>query len=314
MDKPNLIPTDSTAPNRRFSRRSSLLAGLGLLGASTLGLSGCTGRATAPLSTTSADWTAQMSELEKRAGVQLGVCAISQGAPRLEYRSKEAIPMCSTFKVIAVAGLLDKHARDESYWAQKVTVDPVKLVTYSPITSQFAGKEMTISAICDAALRFSDNTAGNLILELLGGPAAVTAFAASKGFSATRLDRTETELNEAVPGDPRDTSTPADLAGLFELFLVGKGLDVIGQTMLRAWMLRNTTSAQRMRTGLPEGAELADKTGSGSYGVVNGVGVVFRHAKPPVSLAVMTRTDQQGSPGKPKLIAQVTQSVLATLG
>lgn len=254
-----------------------------------------------------------MTALEQAAGVQLGVCAIA-GGTRLEYRSRETIPMCSTFKAIAVAALLGKHAKDDVYWTRQITVDPAKLVNYSPITSQFAGKEMTISAICDAALRFSDNTAGNLLLEQLGGPAAVTAFAAGMGFNATRLDRIETELNSAVPGDPRDTSTPADLASLFHAVLVGDGLDTIGQAMLRGWMLRNTTSTQRMRAGLPAGAELADKTGSGSYGVVNGVGVIFQKGKEPVALAVMTRTEQQDSSGKPELMAQVTQTVLAALG
>lgn len=254
-----------------------------------------------------------MTELEKTSGLQLGICAIVEGTTRLEYRSAEAIPMCSTFKAIAAGALLDKHAQDEAFWSQLINIDAATLVNYSPVTSKYAGQQMTLSAICDAALRFSDNSAGNLLLAQLGGPQGVTDFAVAKGFRATRLDRTETELNNAVPGDPRDTSTPADLAGLYASLLVGDGLDTLGQTMLRGWMLRNTTSAQRMRTGLPAGAELADKTGAGDYGVVNGVGTVFQRGKTPITLAVMTRSDQAASTGKPELIGKITASVIAAL-
>lgn len=322
METHHDTPPEPSVTTTTFSRRLSLTAGLSALGLGALTLAGCTGQAgdspsgpaLPPSGPANAGaWAQQMNGLEKSAGVTLSVCAFVDGGPRLEYRSAEAIPLCSTFKVIAVAALLDKHSRNESYWAQNINIDAAKLVNYSPITSPFVGKQMTVSALCDAALRFSDNTAGNLLLEQLGGPSAVTAFATSQGFNATRLDRTETDLNSAIPGDPRDTSTSADLAGLCHSFLLGDGLDTTGQTMLRGWMLRNTTSTQRMRAGLPTGAELADKTGSGDYGVINGAGVIFQRGKKPISLAIMTRTDQQDSPGKPELMAQVTESVVAVL-
>ncbi|MEK8226395.1 serine hydrolase [Oerskovia sp. M15] len=126
--------------------------------------------------------------------------------------------------------------------------------------------------LADAALRFSDNTAGNLLLQEIGGPTALTAFAASLGATSTRLDRIEPELNEATPGDERDTSTPDDIAQLYGSLLLDRGAGALTSARLGDWMLRNTTSGKRIRAGLDGDHELADKTGAGSYGVVNDAG------------------------------------------
>ena len=67
---------------------------------------------------------------------------------------------------------------------------------------------MTLAELCEAAVQVSDNAAGNLLLQTIGGPPAITDFARSIGDDRLRLDRWEIELNSAVPGDPRDTSTP----------------------------------------------------------------------------------------------------------
>jgi beta-lactamase class A len=82
------------------------------------------------------------------------------------------------------------------------------LVTYSPITEKHVRDGMTISELCAAALQYSDNTAGNLLMKVLGGPSAVTAYARSIGNSEFHLDRWETELNTCIPGDFRDSTTP----------------------------------------------------------------------------------------------------------
>lgn len=301
-----------------------MLAGLGLVGAGTLSLSGCFSQppsATAPSTTSpgssgSAAWTEKLKKLEQDAGITLAVCASVQGGQRLEYRATEPLALCSTFKAILVGAVLSKHARDDSYWATQVMIDPAKVLSYAPITQPFAGRTMPISALCDAALRYSDNTAANLLLEQLGGPPALTSFVAELGFKNTRLDRIEPDLNESKAGDARDTSTAADLAGIYSALLLGDALGALGQSMLRGWMLRNTTSSQKMGAGIAQDAELADKTGSGSYGTLNDVGVIFRKAKPPVTLAILSRavTTDPDAQGDAEVIVKATQATLDAIG
>ena len=106
-------------------------------------------------------------------------------------------------------------------------------------------------------------------MKTIGGPSAIAAFARSIGDPSSRLDRWETELNSAVPGDPRDTSTPEALGGGYRDLLAGDALAPPQRQQLEDWMRANDTSS--MRAGLPPGWTTADKTGSGDYGSTNDV-------------------------------------------
>jgi beta-lactamase class A len=196
--------------------------------------------------------------------------------------------MCSTFKGYASARVLQMVGQDQLTLDQTVFVDPGAIVANSPRTQPRAGGEMTLDELCQAALQVSDNTAGNLLLKTIGGPPAITAFARSIGDPSSRLDRWETELNSAVPGDPRDTSTPEALGGGYRSMLAGDTLAPAQRQQLEDWMRANETSS--MRAGLPPGWTTADKTGSGDYGSTNDVGIAYGPAGQRVMLAMMTRS------------------------
>jgi beta-lactamase class A len=147
---------------------------------------------------------------------------------------------------------------------------------------------MTLDELCQAALQVSDNTAGNLLLKTIGGPSAITAFARSIGDPSSRLDRWETALNSAVPGDPRDTSTPEALGRGYRALLAGDALAPAQRQQLETWMRANETSS--MRAGLPPDWTTADKTGSGDYGTTNDAGIAYGPAGQRVLLAMMTRS------------------------
>jgi len=196
--------------------------------------------------------------------------------------------MCSTFKGYASARVLQMVQRGQLMLGQKVFVDPAAIVANSPRTQPRSGGDMTLDELCQAALQVSDNTAGNLLLKTIGGPSAITAFARSIGDPSSRLDRWETELNSAVPGDARDTSTPEALGGGYRDLLVGDALARPQRQRLEDWMRSNETSS--MRAALPPGWTSADKTGSGDYGSTNDVGVAYGPAGRRVLLATMTRS------------------------
>jgi beta-lactamase class A len=172
---------------------------------------------------------------------------------------------------------------------------------------------MTIDELCQAILQVSDNAAANVLLHDVGGPAAVTEFARSIGDPRSRLDRFETELNSAVPGDPRDTSTPEALGNGFRTLLSGDALPVAQRQILEDWMRANETSS--IRPGLPSGWTTADKTGSGDYGTTNDVGIAYGPQGQRVLLAVLTRSatdDAEAEINRP-LIGEVASVVLQAL-
>jgi len=232
---------------------------------------------------------AQIKALENTLAGRIGVFAWRAGdGLQLAYRADERFPFCSTFKVIAAAAILEKSTRDAGLMQLIVRYQRSDMVSYSPITEQHIGEGMPVAALCAAALQYSDNTAANLLLRLLGGPQAVTAYAASIGDTAFRLDRWETALNTAIPEDPRDTTTPRAMGGSLQRLLLGDALPPVQRQQLQAWMLGNTTGAARIKAGLPADWRVADKTGSGSYGTANDIAVVWPPAREPIVMAIYT--------------------------
>jgi beta-lactamase class A len=202
---------------------------------------------------------------------------------QLLHRADERFPLCSTFKMMLAAAVL---ARDPSLLDRRIRYDRSDLVPHSPVTGKRVAEGMTVEALCEATLQYSDNTAANLLMKQIGGPAAVTAYARSIGDSEFRLDRWETELNSAIPGDLRDTTTPQAMAKSLQKLVMGEALPLHCRRQLKEWMIGNTTGAARIRAGVPAGWVVADKTGAGDYGTVNDIAVIWPPGRPPILLAV----------------------------
>jgi beta-lactamase class A len=252
--------------------------------------------------------------LERRHNARIGVFAANLNVQRvLSHRAQESFAMCSTFKTYAAARVLQKAGRGELALSDAVTIEPQDIVPHAPVSQTRVGRTMTLSELCQAALQQSDNTAANWLLRMIGGPPAITAFARSIGDERTRLDRWETELNSAIPGDPRDTSTPAALGGGYRRLLDGDALAPQQRQQLHDWMQGNQTSS--LRAGLQPGWTSADKTGGGDYGSTNDIGIVYGPDGQRVLLALMTRsqTDTADAPALRPLIGELTTLVLPAL-
>jgi beta-lactamase class A len=293
-----------------LSRRQALFGGLTLVAAAAY--------ATKPALADPAEPVPPINErigaLERRHNAYVGVFAADLNDGRsISHRGQERFAMCSTFKGYASARVLQMVADGELTLDQKVFVDPAAVVANSPRTQPRAGSEMTLDELCQAALQVSDNTAGNLLLKTIGGPPAITAFARSIGDPSSRLDRWETALNSAVPGDPRDTSTPEALGGGYRDLLTGDALAPPQRQQLEDWTRANETSS--VRAGLPPEWTTADKTGSGDYGSTNDVGVAYGPAGQRVLLAIMTRSkaDDPKAQNLRPLIGELTTLLLPEL-
>jgi beta-lactamase class A len=249
--------------------------------------------------------------LEKRDKALVGLYAVNLDSNvTVEHRDNDMFAMCSTFKAYLSARVLQKAQRGDLTLTDALYVDPAAVIANSPISGPRAGSSLSLSELCQAVLQRSDNTAANMLLHLIGGPPAITEFARSIGDDRTRLDRWETELNSALPGDPRDTSTPRALGGGIRAILTEEVLDEAHRKQLEEWMRGNVTS--RMRAGLPPGWSSADKTGTGDFASTNDVGIVYGPNGEHILLAIMTRTRSDNPKAEPlrQLIADVTTLVL----
>lgn len=231
----------------------------------------------------------------------------------VSYRAEDMFATCSTFKAYLAARVLQKAQQGQVAMTDMHPVNPAEVIAHSPISGPRAGSSMSLDELCRAVLQRSDNTAANMLLRLIGGPPAITEFARSIGDERTRLDRWEPDLNSALPGDPRDTSTPRALGGGIRAILTGDVLDEEHRRRLDEWMRGNETS--RMRAGLPPGWTSADKTGGGDFASTNDVGMVYGPAGERILLSIMTRTRSDDPAAEPlgELIADVVRVALPAL-
>ncbi|MFC5473386.1 class A beta-lactamase [Paraherbaspirillum soli] len=259
----------------------------------------------------SASAQARLKALETASAGRLGVAALNlaDGA-QLNYRADERFPFCSTFKALVASAILERSSRDSTLLERRIKYPQSDLVAYSPITEKHVADGMTVSELCAAALQYSDNTAGNLLIKMLGGPAGVTAFARSIGDNEFRLDRWETELNTAIPGDPRDTSTPLAMARSLQRLALGDALPAPQREQLQRWMRGNTTGAARIRAGVPASWQVGDKTGTGDYGTTNDIAVLWPPGKAPMVLAIYFTQHQQDAKSRSEVLASAARIVV----
>lgn len=259
----------------------------------------------------------ELRELEQRYSARIGLFAVDlNSAATVRNRADERFSMCSTFKAYAAARVLQLVDAGRLRLDTPVPVAESDVVTYSPVTGPRAGSAMALSEVCAAALIHSDNTAGNLLLRQIGGPPAITAFARSVGDDQSRLDRWETELNSAVPGDPRDTTTPRALCHGYREVLTGRALSPGATDQLLNWMRENVTSGKRFRAALPSGWTSADKTGGGDYGSTNDSGLLIGPAGQRLVVTVLTRSldDRKDAGPFNDAIADAVRLTLRRLG
>ncbi|TDG09841.1 class A beta-lactamase [Paraburkholderia guartelaensis] len=229
----------------------------------------------------------QLAAIEAQAGGRLGVAMLDTANGHVRgWRMHERFPMCSTFKVLLASAVLTRKDHGKEDLARKIVYSTAQVVSYSPVSGPRAGSGdnagMTVAELCEAALTRSDNTAANLLLESIGGPPAITAFARSIGDPVTRLDRNETTLNEAIPGDPRDTTMPAAMVANLRELLLGERLSAASREQLIAWLVANKTGDARLRAGLPKDWRVGDKTGTGDHGTANDVAIVWPTGRAPI--------------------------------
>ena len=230
----------------------------------------------------------------------------------ITYRSDERFPLCSTFKFLAAAAILRRVDAGSEKLDRRIAYGASDLVTYSPVTQGHVGEGMPLDAICAAAVEWSDNTAGNLMLGTIGGPEGLTQFVRSLGDPVTRLDRTEPTLNTAIAGDERDTTSPRAMIADIKRILLGEELSAASRKQLEAWLIDDRVSAKRIRAGLPPTWRVGDKTGSGDNGTANTIAILWPPAGAPILAAVYYTGSSASADLRNAVHAEIGRIIAAT--
>jgi beta-lactamase class A len=252
------------------------------------------------------------ARLEHRVGGRLGVAALDVAiGARLGHRADERFPMCSSFKLLAASAVLRRVDQGREHLDRFIPYGAADLLDYAPVTkAHVKDGGLTLGVLCQAAVELSDNTAANLILRQLGGPSAVTAFARDLGDPVTRLDRNEPALNTAIPGDPRDTTSPAAIMADLRALSLGDALKPASRERLNGWLTDCKTGLTRLRAGFPAGWRVGDKTGTGVNGTANDVAVAWGPGGPILIACYLTEAASASDAGRDAVHAQVARIVV----
>jgi len=233
---------------------------------------------------------AAFSEIEARLGGRVGLSVIDTGSGKtLSWRGGERFAMCSSFKWVLAASVLARADKGELHLDDLISYGPKQILPHAPITGAHVKQgHMRIEDLCAAAVEESDNTAANLLLARIGGPASVTAYARSVGDHVTRLDRNEPSLNENRAHDPRDTTTPDAMVQTMKAVWTGDALSPPSRVKLLDWLKKCDTGSHRLRAGIPASWSEGDKTGTGDRGAAVDNAILWPPHRAPILAAAYT--------------------------
>lgn len=261
------------------------------------------------------DAATRIAAIETRIGGRIGVAALDTGnSKRIDYRPEQRFPMCSTFKFLAAAAVLKRVDEKQEKLERFVPYDAKDILEYAPVTKEHLKEGgMTLRALCAAAIEQSDNTAGNLLLDAIGGPAGLTNFVRSLGDRVTRLDRIEPELNSAIPDDERDTTTPEAICSDMQTLLLGDALSQASRLQLEDWLQRNETGGPMIRARVPKTWIVGDKTGRGSNGAMNDIAILRPPDRAPILLAIYSVGSTATANDQAAAIAEVAKIIAESM-
>ncbi|WP_431038763.1 class A beta-lactamase [Streptomyces sp. P6-2-1] len=261
------------------------------------------------------DRAAEFTALERAYGAHLGVHAVDTGSGReVGWHADTRFSFNSTFKALLAGAVLKRYGI--AGMGHVLRYDKKDLVANSPVTEKHAGTGLSRDALCEAAIRYSDNTAANVLLADLGGPRALGALVrAATGDRTTRMERIEPLVSDWAPGESHDTTTPRQLTANLRAYTLGDVLPAPERARLTGWLRTNTTGDATIRAGVPKGWKVEDKTGTGSHhGARDDIAVIRPPGRAPLVLTLLSYRDERAAEPDDRLLAEATRVVVRALG
>jgi len=255
---------------------------------------------------------ARLGELVVNAGGKVGICIVHvESGRRVTVGGQQWLPLQSVFKLpLAIVVLRDVHGGQVSL-DQMLTVraeDRAPGVASNAKKWEQVPREVSVRQLLEYSLVDSDNTSSDKLLELLGGPKALTERMQSLGFPGIVVRSPAKAMGSS--GELPNEGTPEALASLLASLQRGEVLEGPQRALLWDLMGRARTGERRIRAGLPTGTQVVDKTGTGASGTAtNDVGVVtLPGSAGHLAIAVLIAASSLPARAQEDLIAQIART------
>lgn len=173
-------------------------------------------------------------------------------------------PLMSVFKfhiALATLNLVDKGklALSQKFFIKK---EDLHEDTWSPIRDEFPNGNiyLTLDRLLRYTVSHSDNNGCDILLDLIGGTKTVQDFINKQGIKEFTIKVNEQEMR-TWENLYINTTTPLATTKLLENFYKGKVLKKKSTKYLYQIMIECSRGITWMKAGLPEGTELAHRTG-----------------------------------------------------
>jgi beta-lactamase class A len=178
------------------------------------------------------------------------------------------------------------------------------------------GTVMNVYGIMRYSLSESDGTASDVLLDLAGGPEAVMNYLRSIGVNDLIVADSEKSISKDWETQYRNWSTPeASIKLLRAIHERRAGLSEQMTTLLLQFMTETETGDRRIKRGLPDGASLAHKTGTGGTekgitGATNDIGIITLPDGRHILLAVYVSDSPESMAVREKVMADVAKAAI----
>jgi len=231
---------------------------------------------TTPAADLKAKFEKRVQEIAARVDGVVGYSIVDlTSGERIGRLESATFPTASAIKLAIVYELFKQAEEQKIRLTDMVTLERAQAVGGTGVLVEMGTPTLSIRDYAVLMVTLSDNTATNVLIDRLGME-RIAARMQALGLSGTKLRRHMMDTAAARRGD-ENVSTPDELARL---------LKVMNDGMPQAIELLKKPKDNRLRKGLPEGVQSADKSGE-LEGVRVDAGIVFAKNRPYV-LSVMT--------------------------
>jgi beta-lactamase class A len=257
----------------------------------------------------------KLKNIESNTEGRLGIFAINtENGHVIKYRAEEIFPTQCTSKTIGVAAVLKKSMSDPSLLSQRITYSKkdLDLGEWNPITEKHVSEGMTVKELCSAAISLSDNTAMNLLLKTIGGIQGMNDFARFIGDTSFRQDNDwPAEAYSGGEGSVKDSSTPQAMVESFRKITIDKTLERPQRDLLTTWLINTQTGAARIRSSIPNGWIVGNKTGTGgAYGSTNDLAIVWPPKHAPILIGIYYTSNNEKATKKEDVLSTATKVII----
>jgi beta-lactamase class A len=249
-----------------------------------------------------AKFDARLHEIARAVDGVMGYAIVDlTSGDRIEALATTEFATASTIKLAILYEVFKQAEEGRIRLTDERRLDPGSAVDGDGILHDLTTPTLSIRDYAALMVTLSDNTATNVVIDLVGMDAVNTRIRAL-GLEHTRLKRKMLDLAAARRGD-ENVSTPQDLAKLMTVIARGESLTASSRDQALSLLKKGRTSY--LRRGLPAGAEMASKYGD-LDGIRADVGLVLLKDRPYV-IAVMLGLLRDEAAGE-QAIAEVSRA------